>query len=309
MIATVTLNPTTDVIARLDALIPGRVLRSKNIHTYPGGKGINTAAALAVLGADVTALGFAGKKNAGEMLSSLKKRGVKPDLIVVPGSNRICLLLTAKNSETVVNSESNIKVSPLQRRALIKKIKKVSDRASAFVFSGSLPLSLPQDFYSDCLRAVKGRAVSILDAHSKNLLHGIKAGPDILKANLQEFESAFSVKLPGNFRHKTFMEFISGLSRKYGIRTVIVTLGKNGSVLYSAGLFTAIKVFHVEKPVSAVGCGDAYSAGLAYGIDKGMDMISCCRLGAAAAAANLSHEGACFIKKKEILKYLPAGFV
>jgi len=305
MIATVTLNPTTDILAPVDALIPGRVLRSNNIFSHPGGKGTNTARAFAALGGDVVALGFAGEKDLLEMNLFMKKYGVKPGFIPVPGSNRLCLLIGGKEHETVINSESNIKISALHRAAFLKKIRDFSARAGVFVFSGSLPLSLPPDFYADCIRAVKGRAVSILDAHSDSLKLGIKAGPDIVKTNMHEFESAFGIDLS----NKTiFRKFISGLSRKYGIRVIILTMGRRGSILYSVGSFTRVRTFKVNNIVSAVGCGDAYSAGLAYGIEKGMRIADSCRLGAAAAAANLQHEGACFINKKEVSGFLPWGF-
>ena len=306
MIATVTLNPTTDIIAPVDSLVPGMVLRSKNIFSHAGGKGTNTARALAALGADVIATGFAGKKDAKEAAAFMKKHGVMPDFSVAPGSNRLCLLISGKRNETVINSESNIAITASGRADFLAKIRRLSGKAGIFVFSGSLPLSLPVNFYADCIRAVKGRAVSILDAHSNSLVHGIKAGPDTVKANIHEFESAFGVSLRP---YALFKKFVSGLSRRYGIRVVITTMGQQGSVLYSAGSFTRIKPFSVKKIISAVGCGDAYSAGLAYGIEKGMSMHDSCRLGAACAAANLGHVGACFIGKKEVMHYLPDGFL
>jgi tagatose 6-phosphate kinase len=306
MIATITLNPSIDIIAPVDSLAAGAVLRSKNIYSHPGGKGTNTARALAALGADAIATGYAGKKNAAEAASFMKKYGVKPDFISVPGSNRLCLLINGKKAETVINSESNISINAKQRRAFLKKLEKITGKAGLVVFSGSLPLSLPCDFYADCIRAVKGKTVSILDTHSKSLLHGIKAGPDIVKTGINEFESAFGVKLR---RFSGLRTFMSGLSRKYGVRIIIATMGKHGSVLYTAGSFTRIKPYMVKKTVSAVGCGDAYSAGLAYGIEKGMNIADCCRLGTACAAANLGHEGACFIGKKEVMDFLPDGFL
>jgi 1-phosphofructokinase family hexose kinase len=311
MIVTATLNPTIDIIAPVDALIPGRVLRSKNIFSHPGGKGTNTARALAALGTGVTACGFAGKKHFTEMNSFLKKYGVKPDFTAVPGSNRLCLLINGRKNETVINSESNITVNAKQRRAFLKKIKQLSYKTAIFIFSGSLPLALPGDFYADCIRATKGRSVSVLDAHSGSLRLGIKAGPDIVKANIHEFESAFGIKLGAyaGASRKTFKKFIAGLSGKYAIKVIIVTLGKQGSVLYSAGVFTRIQSFKVKEIISPVGCGDAYSAGLAYGIEKGMKMADCCRLGAACAAANLGHQGSCFIGKKEVVEFLPRGFL
>jgi tagatose 6-phosphate kinase len=314
MIATVTLNPTTDIIARVETLFPGKILRSENIDSYPAGKGVNTARALAALGAEVTAAGFTGKTDAAKMSAFLKKQKINPDFIPVPGSNRLCLLIAGNKEETVINSESNLTISAKQRASFLKKLKTLSVKTRVFVFSGSLPLCLPAGFYRDCIHAVKNNSTVILDTSSKYLREGIKSGPDILKVNIHELESAFGVKFKAvvgtAFRavRNDLKNFVCLLSKKHYIKTIIITLGERGSVLFNNGLFHFIRPIKIKKRVSPVGCGDAYSAGLAYGIEKKINTLDCCRLGAACATANLKHKGACFISKKDVLNLLPPGF-
>lgn len=327
MIVAVTLNPTTDFVAPVDSLVPGKIQRSENIFSYPAGKGTNTARALAALGAGVKATGFSGNTDLQKMNSFMKKYGIKSDFICVPGYNRICLLISGKKQETVINSESNLVISAKNRAALLKNLKKLSLKTHLFVFSGSLPLSVPASFYASCIRAVKDNSTIILDTSGRFLSEGIKAGPHILKVNIHELESAFGVNLkavvgtslpaaaagtaPAEVARAVqtgFKYFICALSKKYRIKTIIVTLGSKGSVLFDNGVFHYIKPVKVKGAVSPVGCGDAYSAGLAYGIEKSLNMVDCCGLGSACAAANLKHKGACFFSKKEVLGLLPAGF-
>ena len=63
MIATVTLNPTIDIVAPVDSLKKGSVMRTKAVYSYPGGKGTNVARALASLGARAISVGFVGTRD------------------------------------------------------------------------------------------------------------------------------------------------------------------------------------------------------------------------------------------------------
>jgi 1-phosphofructokinase family hexose kinase len=286
----------------VEKLIPGAVLRSRNAFSYPGGKGINTARAASSLGLRSVAAGFCGSADIKEMNTFMKSHGVEPDFISVPGKNRLCLLIPDKNMDTVINSESCLAVKARHRAGLLNKIKNFSSSASVFVFSGSLPLCLPPDFYAACIHAAGKKAAIILDSHSEYLKKGITGRPSIVKANAAEFESAFSVKLDPFKKRAAFMRFMSRLSGKYGTRTIITTMGAKGSSLFEAGVFTYIKPFPVKRVISRTGAGDAYTAGLAFGIKKGLPMRESCRIGAAAAASGLGRMGACFISKKEVFR-------
>lgn len=309
MIVTVNLNPTLDFICPVEKFVPGTVLRSKNISHYPGGKGANVARAVSVLGGKAVSAGLCGSLDLVETEVFLKKYGVKPVLIPVKGRNRTCLLISGKYNETIINSESTLEITAQQRAGFLKKIRSLSKSARVFVFAGSLPSSLPRSYYASCVRAVRDNSIVILDSSGKSLRNGIKAGPHIVKVNVSELESAFNVRFGAaagtalRAVRNRLKKFIISLGKKYGIAAIIVTLGKKGSAVYYKNGITFIKPAKVKKPVSPVGCGDAYSAGLAYGIDKGMCLADSCRLGAAAAAANLAHEGACFFSKKEVMAY------
>lgn len=220
MIVTVTLNPTLDIAVPVDNFIRGKVLRAGRIFSYPGGKGTNTARALSKLGADVLASGFTGKKNERELVSFLSGHKVKTDFLAVPGSNRLCVFITEDSGiETVINSGSNIEINTKTLKAMLAKLGFLSKKADVFVFSGSLPLSVPPSFYADCIKAVRQDSTVILDTSSKYLRHGIKVRPHIIKQNLHELESAFNVKLnspvgTGLKPVPTFIRFIRKISKE-----------------------------------------------------------------------------------------------
>ena len=71
----------------------------------------------------------------------------------------------------------------------------------------------------------------------------------------------------------------------------IVTKGGEGSVIYANGEQIAIpnaKVSHIADPT---GCGDAYRAGLLYGIEKGLDWAETGRIASLMGAIKIEHKG------------------
>src|SRR5262249_18607337 len=56
-----------------------------------------------------------------------------------------------------------------------------------------------------------------------------------------------------------------------GVKALVVTLGAQGSLIYAAGKRHEIPVAQADAVVDPTGCGDAYRAGLLYGISRGWD--------------------------------------
>lgn len=303
MILTVNLNSTVDIAAPVLSIRPGTVSRVKNITSYPGGKATNAARAAAAIGAKVFTTGFCGSREKALMENFLASHRVASAFVAVSGTNRQCILLTEtdKSRETVINSESNLRVSVAQSTKLLGIVKKKSAGCSYAVLSGSLPLCLPDNYYAHVIKAINPRCKVVLDTSSKYLKEGIKARPAIIKQNLHELESAFNVKLRSKGAIK---KFIMALSNKYCLETVIVTMDHKGSVAYAEGFFYFVPALAAKNIVSPVGSGDAFSAGLVYGLSKGKGLKEGLCWANACARANLFKLGSCFITGKEVKKYL-----
>ena len=75
------------------------------------------------------------------------------------------------------------------------------------------------------------------------------------------------------------------------VRAMIVTLGAKGSQIYAGGRRTEIPSAPTEAVVDPTGCGDAYRAGLLYGISKGWDWETTGRLASVLGAIKIAHRG------------------
>lgn len=75
------------------------------------------------------------------------------------------------------------------------------------------------------------------------------------------------------------------------VKALIVTKGIQGSDIYADGQVIRIPVVPVEKPVDPTGCGDAFRAGLLYGIENQLDLETAGRLGSLMGAIKIAFEG------------------
>ena len=75
------------------------------------------------------------------------------------------------------------------------------------------------------------------------------------------------------------------------VRGLVVTLGAQGSQVYADGKRVDIPCVKAEQVVDPTGCGDAYRAGLLYGLTQGMDWALTARLAALLGAIKINHRG------------------
>ena len=75
------------------------------------------------------------------------------------------------------------------------------------------------------------------------------------------------------------------------VETLIVTRGGEGSEIYHGGEMIKISSAPISDAVDPTGCGDAYRAGVMFGITTGRDWKTCGQLGALCGAIKIEHSG------------------
>jgi adenosine kinase len=84
-------------------------------------------------------------------------------------------------------------------------------------------------------------------------------------------------------------ESIEKLARR--VDALVVTRGAEGSTIYAGEHIHAIPPARPELVLDPTGCGDAYRAGLLYGIVRGYDWETSGRLGSLMGAIKVAHRG------------------
>jgi adenosine kinase len=75
------------------------------------------------------------------------------------------------------------------------------------------------------------------------------------------------------------------------VRALIVTRGAEGSVIHADGREIVIPAVRPEAIVDPTGCGDAYRAGLIFGLQQGLDWETTGRVASLMGAIKVAHSG------------------
>jgi adenosine kinase len=76
-----------------------------------------------------------------------------------------------------------------------------------------------------------------------------------------------------------------------GLRALIVTRGASGSQIHADGVVHEIPAAHPQRIADPTGCGDAYRAGLLYGLQQGLDWPTTGRIASLMGALKIEHHG------------------
>ena len=76
-----------------------------------------------------------------------------------------------------------------------------------------------------------------------------------------------------------------------GLKALIITLGAQGSRIYAGGEITEVPVVPAATLVDPTGCGDAFRAGLLYGIVHQWSVEKACKLGSLLGSIKISERG------------------
>lgn len=287
MITTFTLNAAIDKTYYLSDFQTNQVNRVERVLVEPGGKGINVSKVLHKLKVPVTTSGIVAGYNGQLICSLLDKQGLFHQFHKIYGESRLCLnIISKKNNIQTEILEPGPTIRGDEWQAIQRKISELSGQSNYVIFSGSLPRGLDKDSYYDLiLIAKRSGAKVILDTSGVGLIKALEAKPYLIKPNKDEFEQLVGRKL------QTEADIIGALhdSRHLEIPVVIVTLGAMGALA-----LIEEKIYKIEAPnikaINPVGSGDAFTAGIAAGLENGIDIEETLRIATAAGAANALEE-------------------
>ena len=176
MITTVTLNVAIDKFYLVDQFETGKVTRVRECVATAGGKGLNVARIVSLLGEQVTAAGFIGGHSGRYVEEILQNSGIQSDFTHVDGESRSCINITDKNEKSTELLEPGVTVIERDIKTFFEKYRRLIDRSEVVTLSGSAPSGCGADIYGKLiLLAKQGGKKVLLDTSGENLRRGINA--------------------------------------------------------------------------------------------------------------------------------------
>lgn len=288
MIITVTLNPALDKTIEIDEFKIDTVNRIVATRVDAGGKGINVSKVIKELKHKSTALGFLGGSSGNQIKNYLDNLNIINDFLTIIGETRTNTKIFDKvnNTHTDIN-ESGPSLGQEDITKIKEKIMEYCKEDSIVVLSGSVPRGVNLSIYGEIIMEVKKKGGKvILDAEGQLLMEGIKAGPYMVKPNIDELEKAFGKSISNE------AEVIQTAKKilEYGVKYVVISLGSEGSMFISSDKVAKVKGIKVEVK-STVGAGDSMVAALAVATQQDYSFEDAIKLACATSTANVMTEG------------------
>jgi 1-phosphofructokinase family hexose kinase len=304
VILTVTLNAAIDRTVAVPNFRLGRRHRAVESRTVAGGKGINVARALSLLGRPVVASGFVGGPTGTRVLEGLHEESILTDFTRIAAETRINLAVIDPTSgeQTEIN-ERGPAVSPEETKRLFERIGYLAGGSKICVLAGSLPPGAGDDLYARLIDDLRRRGVAVvLDAEGEAMLAGVRAGASMVTPNEREAE-----ELVGQ-------EFADGSDLAQGLNELVRLGAAEAAITRPEGCVAAVGEgaerrlleVHTEplEAVSTVGSGDAFLAGYVAARYDGRSAEDCLAYGVACGAESTQHFGAGVVDRNQVERLL-----
>lgn len=282
-IATLTMNPSIDLSTSVDHVIADWKLRCKPLKREPGGGGINVFRVIHRLGGASIALYPAGGPP-GQMLQDLiDQEGIKHLPIPIEGWTRENFMILEE--ATGQQFRFGMPGPPLfeeEWETCLKEVLSLDPKPDYVVASGSLPPSVPMDFYAFLAKEVKkfGSRL-IVDTSGEALRLALGAGVYLIKPNMRELGELAGKEIRDESQQEAVaMKIVD--SRQSEV--VVVSLGAAGALLVSNEGYERLRAPTVPIK-SKVGAGDSMVAGIVLSLARGMPLREAIHFGIAAGAA------------------------
>jgi tagatose 6-phosphate kinase len=302
VIATVTMNASVDKLYLIEQMELGTTMRVKSCNNTAGGKGLNVARVVALLGEPVMATGIVGGHAGRYVEDLLQADGIEADFAQAPIETRCCInvrnLTTGEHTEFL---EPGAQVDDAVLEDFYRKYQEAVQKSTVVAISGSMPAGTPPDYYARLVACAREQDKKVIvDASGEALRHCLAAKPTMIKPNMEEIQQIFRIDVHSR---KELVDAAKKLQTS-GIEIVAISMGRDGVlVVCEDGVYQGIPP--VIPVVNTVGCGDSMVAGFAVGLRRNHSMFDTVRLSVAVSAANALCMETGNYRKEDLDKLLP----
>lgn len=287
MIYTVTLNPSVDLLVRMEDLQLGEQNRMKKDKRIPGGKGINVSRVLRQLGIPTVATGFIGGFTGKFITDWLKKEDIQIGFTDIMDETRINikLLTTDDNVSTSINGRGP-NVSRVEVQEFLYYMSRVRE-GDVVIISGSIPPTVDRDIYERVVSICNAnRADFVIDTDLDLVYDALKYKPLLIKPNLTDIENMFGNKVTD---YDDLIPYGKRLL-EMGAKNAIISLGLDGSFLFTKD--SVYRVYGVEGECrDYLGARDSMIGGFIGTLFRTSNILEAFKVATAAASATAFTDG------------------
>lgn len=264
----------------------GETIFGNDFYESCGGKGANQAVAISKLGMETEMIGMVGKDSQGEkLIQNLNKYGIKSDNIIKSDdlTGRAIITVDKKgDNNIIVIPGSNFKIT----KEYIQEKQDVIASSDVVILQNEIPFETVE---FSLLKAKELGKITIFNpAPARQLSEKIFKNTDYLILNETEMEEIFGIGI----NDKVYIGRIFHKKKECGIRNIILTLGDNGSVLFSED--DNIKKYdaYEVKAVDTTAAGDSFIGAFTMKICETGDADKAIKYATAVSAIVVTRQGA-----------------
>jgi len=297
VVVTVTMNPAIDVFAVTEEIYDDSKSRCQRASREPGGGGINVARNLNRFGIPARVIFPEGGVNGALLKKLLDEEKTPYSAVTVKDETRQNFAVTERSSGKMHHFVfPGPELTEAELQSCRKSILEQASETDYLVLSGSIPASVPDNFYGDIIRATENHSEEspgkqpkvILDSSGRALKGALYRNAYLAKLNRKEFAEL------GYSEHDEVPALVKQMQKEVSagaVQNLIVTLSKGGAVLVTASGDAIFMMPPEVKIVSHVGAGDSFVSALTWQLCKHGDLKQAFKYGVAAACTTVQSEG------------------
>jgi 1-phosphofructokinase family hexose kinase len=289
VILCVTPNPALDRTLLVPDFRLGDVSRARDVLTVAGGKGLNVARVVKLLGGDPLCAGPLGGPSGRWFAQLAEREGLRGSWTETAAETRFAIIIAdASGRDASLINEPGPLLSAAEWDDFAASVTRMAAGAHAVTFSGSVPAGPTPGQFAALLRSCVALGIDTWVDTSGAWLMAAASVPGLnIKVNGSEFES-----IAGRAVADTGGAALAASQsrRSYRLRRLIITLGPRGACL-SDDLGEWIAHPPEIRAISSVGSGDAFLGALVLALSEGAAESEALRRAVAAGAANAMSVG------------------
>lgn len=300
MILCISPNAGLDRVMVVPGFAVAGVFRAAHLLVMASGKGINVARAIARLDGEATATAMLGGETGARIAALTAAEGLKGIWTPIDGETRTNIIIVDPDSgaATVINEQGPRVSAGDWARFQADAVRAAQQTPpAAITVSGSVPPGVTPDAFESFLAALTDPGCPVWVDTSGEPLHAalrIAQGRFAIKVNGEEV----SAILGSPARDVQSARAAARALRDRGAAAAVLTLGARGAV-YAAEDGEWFAETAPIRPVSAVGSGDSFMAGLLLSFARGAPTGDALRCAAAAGAANALSPGSGIFSRED----------